>query len=119
MTTQEALYHQEVLMLAYMYIHPHELQAINKNYFSNISTIQMYELLSANYKYNQNECVQAYQVIDAMVKNKRFQKLLDQTDLIDGVLSGREEYIVSESIFKGYVKGIKIFKEKQNNEKII
>lgn len=114
MTVQEALYHQEVLILAYMYLHPDELQRLNRNDFSNISTMQMFELMCANYRYNNNQCIQAHQIIMAMAKNKRFEKLLDQIDLIDRVLAGQEEFIVTKAIFDGYVKGLK---EKRRKEK--
>lgn len=107
MTVQESLYHQEVLILAYMYLHPDELQRLNKNDFSNVSTMQLFELMCANYKYNQNKCIQSYQIISAMTKNKRFERLLDQTDLIIRVLTGKEEYIVTKTIFDEYVKGLK------------
>lgn len=112
MTVQEALYHQEVLILAYMYIHPDELQRLNKNDFSNVSTMQLFELMCANYKYNQNKCLQSHQIINTMAKNKRFERLLDQTDLVTRVLTGKEEYIVTKAIFNGYVKGIKQKKAK-------
>lgn len=107
MTVKEALYHQEVLILAYMYLHPDELNKLDNDDFSNVSTAQMHALMCANYRYNSNQCIQAHQIIDTMAKNIRFQKLLDQTDLVERVMCGKEEYIVTKAIFYGYVQGIK------------
>lgn len=107
MTAQEALYHQEVLILAYMYLHPDELNGLDSNEFGNVSTMQMHALMCANYRYNNNQCIQAHQIIEAMAKNKRFERLLDQSDLVIRVLSGKEEFIVTKAIYDGYVRGIR------------
>lgn len=117
MTVQEALYHQEILILAYMYLHPDELNKLDNSDFSNVSTAQMHALMGANYRYNNNQCVQSHQVIEAMAKNIRFQTLLNQVDLIERVLSGKEEFIVTKAIFDGYVQGIKQKKGKNRNDR--
>lgn len=117
MTVNEALYHQEVLILAYMFIHPDELDKLDNSDFSNVSTAQMHALMRANYSYNNNQCIQAHQIIDAMAKNIRFQNLLDQFDLIERVLSCKEEFIVTKAIFDGYVQGIKQKKGKNRNDR--
>lgn len=106
MTKQEALYQQEVFILSYLFMHPEEFKScgLTKDDFSDFQTSQLFELMHANYRFNDYTCVNAHQIIDGMVKNKRFNSLLENDELITCVLKGKEEYLITKSIFDGYVR---------------
>lgn len=105
MIAGEMRYHQEVLVLAYIYLHNNEIENVQLSAFKNNSTQQLFKLMRANYNFNNKEFINSVQIIDAMVKNRNFQTLLDKYDLIYRVFSGKEEYIITKAIFDNYVKG--------------
>ena len=105
MSTEEMRYHQEVLILAYIYLHNNEIENVQLPAFKNNSTQQLFKLMRANYNFNNKECINSVQIIDAMAKNRNFQTLLDKYDLIYRVFTGKEEYIVTKAIFDNYVRG--------------
>lgn len=112
MTAREALYHQEVLILAYTYLHPEELKELENNDFSFVATKQMFMIMAANYNRNNQEFVNGHEIIDAMAKNKRFNNLLSHDDLILRVLSCHEDYIVGKAIFDGWIRYIREKRDK-------
>lgn len=105
MSAEEMRYHQEVLILAYIYLHNNEIENVELSVFKNNSTRQLFQLMRANYNFNNKEYIDSLQIVDAMLKNKNFQSLIGKYDLIYRVFAVKEEYIVTKAIFDNYVRG--------------
>lgn len=64
MNVEEMRYHQEVLVLAYLYMHNKEIDNVEISVFKNNSTRQLFRLIKANYNFNSKEFVDSLQIVE-------------------------------------------------------